>query len=787
MPINFTRRDFLKNSSIAATIPFLANTALGANNVNYDAMRKYHKTYEIPTICSHCRSRCHALALIQDGKLLKLKTNSNSSYNKTLCARGMAAVKQLYDPDRLKFPLKRIGKRGLGKWRRISWGEAIDTITQKIEKALENYGPDALGLFVNQPSSSFIQELFQELAVKNIYNSTYDYSKLAQKIAYQNIFGETPAIPQGLDYQKTECVVLMGSSQGENIELAELTELSKRLALGIKLIVVDPRFSAIAAKSEYHLMIKPGTDTALILGWINHIIENGLYNSKYIEQNTNGFEQLQDWAKRYPVERVASITDLSPEQIRTTAELIAQTAPSVIIHPGNKSARYGNDVERCRAMAILTGLIASWKARGGISPENKNSANHSLSSPAPATVPDHNRISGTDLIRKMASGRIKIAGCWGQNPIHSCSNPYRTIQALKKVDFFFVTDILPSETSLYADIILPEATFLERHDLSIINQEKNSQTLALQYPAIDPLFESKEAYWIVKQLSSRLGHGGNFKFEKIKNRLDNDLSEYNLSCEKIFELGGVTNIVNMSTDSTRPLESPEEESDQVVPEVPAAILSEPGESALTPASGAPEPSETDAPFDEVDPVDPFEILQSDIPGFPTPSGKIEFYSTSFVDKGFSALPDFEPVAEPPAGYLRLITGRSPVHSGTYSVNNQWLIHEFEENELWINEEVAQKLKLKGNQKYFLQNQDGIKNSQPVKIKITPGIRRDCVFLVHGFGQNSQMLLTGFNKGISDAFLLTRSLPDPISGVRGKFNNFVRLLSPDGRVMENETA
>ena len=130
---------------------------------------------------------------------------------------------------------------------------------------------------------------------------------------------------------------------------------------------------------------------------------------------------------------------------------------------------------------------------------------------------------------------------------------------------------------------------------------------------------------------------------------------------------------------------------------------------------------------------------------------------------------------PPLGYTRLISGRSPVHSGGATVNVSWLKEECPEPELWLNQAVAAKLNIRSGEYLFMENQDGIRSVNPIRIKVTPGIRVDTVYLPHGFGCRSPFMTQAFNVGIADASLLTRSVPDPLSGVRGIRVNFVRFI------------
>ena len=732
---------------------------------------QYRENYEVPTICNMCPSRCMIIGKVRQGRLIKIEGNPKGPFNGAkICAKAHAAIKLLYDPDRLKYPLKRTGERGEGKWTRISWNEAIDTISMQMEKGLNRYGPQSLALFSKGPSSVYIRELFEELSVTNLNDSSYDQSTAGRDLAYRLTFGIPPGRPERVDLKNTKCVVLIGTHLGENVDVVQMRDLMDGLARGVKLIVVDPRLSVIASKANHHLMIRPGTDTALLLGWINYIIGAKLYDKKYILDNVEGFKPLKEHAADYSIEMVSKITDIPADEIRKTAKLIASCAPMTVIHPGRHSAWYGNDVQRLRAQAILTGLLGTWGQKGGIF----------LPTPLPSVSPDQQEtendllqlpgIRASSLIKNTLNKKIRLLGCWGQNPFHAYPNPYRTAAAFKKAEFVFTCDVLPTEPALFADIILPEATFLERSDIIETWTDSDPVATAIRYPVVTTSYEAKDPYWIVKQLSSRLGKGKGFQFNNVLERLETELAGMELSVNKLFKMGGV------ATFPAEPFKTPTDEQpvdtwqpltavlDAIMPQETPRLMEE------TPSSSLFGKAQEE---NGISPIMDFTEPSKNI--FPTPSGKIEFFSRTLEANGIAPLPKFTPVHLPPPGYARLIYGRSPVHTLTSTMNNRWLNHEIDENEMWLNDRVAGRMRIMDGDELFLENQDGFRSIQPVKIKVTPGIRVDCVYMAHGFGSRSPHLNTGFLKGVSDAFIMTRSGLDPVSGCRGMRINFVRFV------------
>jgi thiosulfate reductase/polysulfide reductase chain A len=304
----------------------------------------------------------------------------------------------------------------------------------------------------------------------------------------------------------------------------------------------------------------------------------------------------------------------------------------------------------------------------------------------------------------------------------------KTKKALANMDFIMVTDVTPTDITMWADILLPEACYLERYDHiekgTQWNQaDKPQQFIAARMPLVEPMFERKDPVWIINELAKRMGHG---KAIPVKNQIefvDHQLEEAELSIAKLRKLDG--------------------------------IYIQPGESPYL------EPGEE--------------------PEFDTDSGKIELYSEALEDEDFPALPTYVPTPEPPRGYARMIYGRSPVHSFNRTTNNAWLAREMPENPLWLNDELARKMGIKDGDRVFLENQDGKRSATSTVVKVTPGIRKDCVYIAHGYGSYNKTLSVGYNKGIDDNSLNTRINREGETGISGMRINFVRLIK-DGKVI-----
>ena len=260
---------------------------------------------------------------------------------------------------------------------------------------------------------------------------------------------------------------------------------------------------------------------------------------------------------------------------------------------------------------------------------------------------------------------------YGQNVLQSIPQREKTLKAIEQLEFLAVVDIMPMNQVNYADLVLPEATYLERYDMPAVVASAKQPFIAIRQPAVEPMYESKPGWWIAKQMAARLGLEAYFPWETPEQHLATVIKPLGIDASTLRVQGAVAF---------------------------------PGR-----------------PYIE-------DRLPEDGPLFPTESGKIELYSPTLKELGFDPLPRFTPVADAPIGYFRLIYGRSPVHSFARTQNNARLDSLMSENEVWINTDAARGLGFREAQRVVLENSEGVK-SLPVLIRLTEGIRPDCA--LHG--------------------------------------------------------
>jgi thiosulfate reductase/polysulfide reductase chain A len=292
-------------------------------------------------------------------------------------------------------------------------------------------------------------------------------------------------------------------------------------------------------------------------------------------------------------------------------------------------------------------------------------------------------------------------------------NQEETIRAIRALDLLVVVDVIPNEMAGWADVVLPESVYLERHD--DLNVELFREPfVAIRQPVVEAPHDQKPNWWIARELAVKLGLGSFYPWKTIEEYLEHRAKAAGLDYAQLKQVGIIR--------------------------------------------GKPQPT----------------FFEDGLaPEFPTPSGKIEFYSLQLKEKGFDPVPRFTRPLEPPPGAFRLLFGRAPVHSFGRTQNNPVLSEMMDENALWVNADVARRLEIDGGQRVRLRNQDGVL-SNPVIVKVTQGIRADCVYMVHGFGHTAVRLRRAFGKGASDSQLATRYVTDPLMGGTGMNVNFVTL-------------
>ncbi|HIP82530.1 MAG TPA: twin-arginine translocation pathway signal protein [Desulfocapsa sulfexigens] len=743
MAFNLTRRKFLQTASLAAaSVPLskVVSASTGVSKSALDAKGTAGDKTVVGGICEMCFWRCQLVGKVRDGRLMKLEGNPKSIDNGTaVCARGNAGVKLLYDVDRLKYPMKNVGKRGEPKWKRISWKEALDECGSKLKSTVDQYGAHAICVFPHGASAKYPMHYFERaVGTHNVSESSFFQCRGIRDTAYVATINKAPG--EKIDMPNTKVLFFIGDHLGENVHISHIKQYIQGLQNGAKLIVADPRFSASAAKADIWVQIKPGTDTAYILAIMNYLVQNNKYDKEFVEDYTDGFDEFAKAIKEWTLEKAARECDIPAKQIKEVAEMLAANAPNVAIHPGRYVSWHGNDFQRQRALACLTGILGAYYVKGGWVPAKgpkvkgvswaKEDHGHEYDlnydhqedeNIYPYSPPG----TPTELIRDCAiSGKpypIKSCVVWGQNPMQTIPNQQKMKDLFNAMDFVMCVDVMPTDVTAWADILLPEVSYLERYDYIKkgtqwdLSQE-HQQYIAARMPLVDPMFERKDQVYICNEIAKRMGHEDKIPVKTIEEMVDKSLASVNLSIEQLRAEDGIH------------------------------IM--PGKDPY----GVPED---------------FEVL---------------LYNEDIEDAGYPGAPTYVTVPDNPKGFARLIYGRAPVHSFNRSQNNVWLHNAMPDNPVWVNDEVAAQIGLIDGDTVGFVNSEGVESTTTTTVKVTAGIRKDCVYMYHGYGSANPLLTTGVGAGVDETSLITKLAVDPETGCNGMRNNFVKLIK-NGKVLD----
>ncbi len=721
-----SRRRFLKvtGAGVAATAGTLGSR-LGLRAAG-GPVEKGLRT--VPTFCDLCFWKCNAIATVRDGVLWKIEGNPADPLSRgRLCPRGTGGVGAHFDPDRLRAPLLRASVRGEEKWTEVTWDEALGHVAEKMQKIKAEHGPEAVALFSHGIGGTFLRHTMKAFGSPNSAAPSFAQCRGPRDVGFELTFGEAIGSPERTDIRNARCLVLVGSHLGENMHNTQVQEFADAIGNGATIIVADPRFSIAASKAKHYLPVRPGTDLALLLAWANVLVREKLYDQEYVAAHGFGFEAFAAEVQPFTPEWAYPETGIEPDVIRETAREMARYHPATLVHPGRHATWYGDDAQRSRAIALLNALLGSWGRSGGFyQPASMEVPAYPYppypkSEKGPADnlgrrFPFASEAISTGIREATITGKpypVKGWVVYATNLIQALPNEAETIEAIQALDLLVVVDVAGSEIAGWADVVLPEATYLERHDE--LNVELFREPfVALRQPVVEPPADQKPNWWIARELAVKLGLEAYYPWRTIEEYLDHRLKGAGLSLAALQKRGLVT---------------------------------------------APRP--------------PIYYEEGVKPEFSTPSKKIEFYSVQLKEAGFDPVPRFKRPAAGPPGSFRLLFGRSPVHTFSRTQTNPVLAQAMDENEVWVNADVAGRAGLKTGDRVRLRNQDGIV-SNPVKVKATQAIRSDCVYMVHGFGHTAKGLRRALGKGASDAQLITRYETDPLMGGTGMNVNFVTL-------------
>ena len=763
----FLRYGFLGSAGVAAGVLLDDQPATAYTTTDIEHPRFYPPTAvdSVRSVCGVCFWKCGInVELGEEGEPLHISPVPSHPLSRgKLCPRGVGGIGFYEDDDRLTKPQIRVGERGEAVYRNSSWDEANSEIGRRLSEIIEADGPGAIAFLTHGAAEAHFEHLAEAMGTAHHGHPAYDQCKAPREVGYKLTFGHALKSPEPVDIENTDCLVLIGSHLGENMHNLQVQELVTADTSGANLIVVDPRRSTAALRADIWLQIRPGTDIALLLAWTHILIRDGLYDHDFVREFTSGFELLSEHVARTTPQWAADETGLTVEEIEASAAMIGKAGSHMALHPGRHVVWYGDDTQRARAMAILVAISGSWGSRGGYYlPQKAHLPGLEEVYPEmPEYPPLADRrdpgypfalgVNVNGIRQATLDGSIKAWVVVGTNLITSLPAQHETIDALKKLEFLAVVDVLPTEITKYADVLLPAASYLERADNLTVTQSRDP-FVAVTQKAVEPVGESRAEAQIARDIGTELGLEQYWPWDSVE-----ELNEATIREMNVLDTG------NGRVDW-----------DQLTSE--GFVVINEGRPIYRQGHGLGSDGRgrAGAALD----FPPFRGDEGD--------GRVQLYSPDLEaiwrekvaagddPTGYEPLPTYYPPLAAPPGHVRLLYGRSPVHSFGRTQNTPVLAGRESENAVWISPASASAFGIEDDGWVDLVNQDGARQG-PVRLNVTNRMSDDSAYITHGYGHNSRQLTRAYKRGIDDSALMTKYAVDPLSGGTGMRVNFVRVV------------
>jgi formate dehydrogenase alpha subunit len=481
---------------------------------------------KVQTVCPYCGVGCAISLQINQGKIIGAVGANGPANNNLLCVKGRFGWDFIQHRDRLKEPLVRKG----GELVPVSWDEALSYAAARLLAIKDKYGPGALGGLSSAKCTNEENYLFQKFIRLVLGTNNVDHcARLCHASTITGLsyaFGSGAATNSIAELEEAELILVVGSNTLEAHPVIGFW-LHQAQRRGATLIVIDPRRTDLAEKADLFLQLAPGTDVALYLGMMHVIVGEGLHDREFIEERCEGFPELAAILPDYPPAKVAAMTGVPPEDIIKAARLYASSKRATILYAmGITQHTSGTaNVASLANLAMLTGNVG--RPSTGIYPlRGQNNVQGACDMGAlPDYLPGYQRVAkeevralfeekwgrplphdrGLTVLEMMEAaraGKIRAMYIMGENPVLSDPDMAGTEAALEKLDFLIVQDIFPTETTRYAHVVLPGASFAEK-DGTFTNTERRIQRIR---KAIEPVGESLPDWQIISKLSAHMGY-----------------------------------------------------------------------------------------------------------------------------------------------------------------------------------------------------------------------------------------------------------------------------------------
>jgi len=501
----------------------------------------------ITTTCApHCGGGCLLKAHVKDGVITRIETDDDQDdVQLRACMRGRSWRQRIYHPDRLKHPMKRVGPRGSGRFERITWDQALDTIAAELKRTVGKYGPASIVHWVSGGDQAALHDGWRRMS--RIFCMMGGYTRPWGLHSYEGgIFAELTCFGMGFtahtrdDLLNSKLIIMWGWNPAVTIQDTNTAwYLAQAKEHGTKIISIDPRFTASASAFAHHwIPIRPGTDAAALIAMANVMVTENLQEQAFLDKFTIGFDAFKDYilgdedgVAKTP-EWAEAITGIPTDTIRKLAREYATTKPAALIAgigPGRTA--YGEQYHRAAiVLAAMTGNIGksggscggkSWGphalGRMGSGPKiPPNKVDDTVPNPE-GKLPNRryyiwghgiiNVFRLTDAFIKGKSGGYpadyRFLWVTNANPLNQWPNTNKTVEAFNKLDFIVTEEHFMTPTARYADIVLPTTTFFERTDVTM--SASCPVSYAYRREIIEPVGESRAPMDFATDLANRLG------------------------------------------------------------------------------------------------------------------------------------------------------------------------------------------------------------------------------------------------------------------------------------------
>lgn len=477
---------------------------------------------EVLTDCTLCYHSCGTRVTVEDGKAVKIEGLESHPLNEgKLCPKGEAVLDNIYDPNRLKYPMKRVD----GSWERVTWEQALTEIAGKLNQLKADFGPNILGLFSGSIGVENLEMAGLTQRFRAAFGSPNFFS--VESLCYrmrirtrQITFGKYPT--EELD---SNLYILWGHNPDESDFPLKLA-LEENLKKGSRLVVIDPKRIPLADKADVYLRIRPGTDGAMALAMMNVIINENLYNREFIERYTYGFDELIPHIREFTPEWAEKITWVPAEDIRKLARLFATTKGASIYQGTATQDQTANGTQNSRTFAILQVITGNINVPGGwvISPRLRF-GNVGMGAESEPLGADQYRVFYEVFGRKSPYGvvtmvpesipeKLRAFLVVGGNPLISMPDTNAFREAFKRLDLLVVHDLFMTETAELAHYVLPACSHLEKWGVAYTYNVCHCMPfLMLRKKAVEPFHESWSEWKFYTELAKRLGLGEYFPWK----------------------------------------------------------------------------------------------------------------------------------------------------------------------------------------------------------------------------------------------------------------------------------